>query len=140
MSSCTQVKEPPRIKELAVEQNLTHDELVKKLKQEGMLTGVQTSALDSKYTVVEKTGNTLFFIKEGKVVASSRPPEQAETTLLYWRHYLEGIPYEERELQDSNTREPEHLRQIYVGKKGFAVIYDPRSNQVIRITHFGEQK
>lgn len=133
-------KPPPHLTEASVKNAQTQDDLVQKLKKDGLLKGVQTSKLDADYTVVEKTDESMFFIKGGKVVASSRNPEGHEKSLLYWRHFLEGVPYEEKTLTDKNQREPEDLKQIHVESKGMGVVYDPKSNRVIRVVYFGEQK
>jgi hypothetical protein len=122
--------------------SLNKAELLSELSAPGTTISVKAAALDSSFTEVSTDHEQKFYLKNDRVVSSSRLPTGDETALIYWRYR-----FERNETRDSlpastvQSRVPAshplsimpNSYQLSCDHLGTGVVYDPLREKVERV-------
>jgi hypothetical protein len=140
LSSCSRVEKFQRANEFFTALNLDQESLLKKLNSKKTVTGVQTSLIDTQYEVVTTASDEKYFLKDHRVVSSSRRPKSLEQRLMYWRVYFQGHLYREEVIPGHDRRAHSlPFRQLACDSLGMGVLYDPNIEQVMRVFYYGKK-
>lgn len=82
--------------------------------------------------------NQKFQVTNDVVTAGFRDPSPEETSLLYWRHRFQTCTTSFNELQKSDTH-LKALKELSCPSEGTSVIYDPNTDQIIRVVNHAEK-
>ncbi|MFP5457272.1 MAG: hypothetical protein ACLGG7_00940 [Bacteriovoracia bacterium] len=81
--------------------------------------------------------NQKFQVTNDIVTAGFRDPSPEEASLLYWRHRFKDCATTFKELQKSETH-VRALKELSCPTEGVSVLYDPNTDQVIRVVNHAE--
>lgn len=113
------------------------EDLIAKLKQQGVFDSVQTSKIDGNFEVVSTKVGDDYFVKDGVVVSSSRLARKNEQTLIYWRYRFKGKPYHESKVNEMGSLgHGQAMLQLQCDSLGIGVVYQPSNEKVTRVFYY----